>query len=249
MRHSEALHPQRTKAGGLLPCSCSLKGSSQTIMFHRTFWRIWTPLNNEDQLVMIGLTCSTRKVVTKNFKSLNSTLFRAPVCSVNASGIRHHCTNITHPLEQLERIKTLVTEHRGPIPLRTTLLCDDGKKIFLDTESATCSIDLHPKNSVTLELLVGEGQVHCSAQARPLLSPPRSRRRVSGMKHPLEHYIEYTLLLLFGITLRLLPLRIALLFRWLIALIGYHLVRFLSPCRSSKTNSTRPRQEPHLRSD
>ena len=46
------------------------------------------------------------------------------------------------------------------------------------------------------------------------------------MKRPLKHYIEYTLLLLFGITLRLLPLRIALLFGWLIALIGYHLVRF-----------------------
>ena len=46
------------------------------------------------------------------------------------------------------------------------------------------------------------------------------------MKHPLKHYIEYIFLLLFGTTLRLLPLRIALLFGWFIALIGYYLVRF-----------------------
>ena len=46
------------------------------------------------------------------------------------------------------------------------------------------------------------------------------------MKHPFKHYIEYALLLIFGTTLRLFPLRIALLFGWLVALIGHHLVRF-----------------------
>ena len=46
------------------------------------------------------------------------------------------------------------------------------------------------------------------------------------MKHSLKHHAEYALLLLFGTTVRLLPLRIALLLGWLIALIGHHLVRF-----------------------
>ena len=46
------------------------------------------------------------------------------------------------------------------------------------------------------------------------------------MKHSLKHYTEYAFLLLFGTILRLFPLRIALLFGWLIALIGHHLFRF-----------------------
>ena len=46
------------------------------------------------------------------------------------------------------------------------------------------------------------------------------------MKRSREHHAEEGLLLLFGTTVRLLPLRIALLLGWLIALIGHHLVRF-----------------------
>ena len=46
------------------------------------------------------------------------------------------------------------------------------------------------------------------------------------MMHSHKHRIEYAFLLLFGTTIRLLPLRIALLLGWLIAFIGHYLIRF-----------------------
>ncbi|HBO87365.1 MAG TPA: hypothetical protein DD620_01255 [Verrucomicrobia bacterium] len=46
------------------------------------------------------------------------------------------------------------------------------------------------------------------------------------MMHSHKHRIEYAFLLLFGTTIRLLPLRIALLLGWLIAFIGHYLLRF-----------------------
>ena len=163
-------------------------------------------------------------MATENFKSELHPLFRAPRLFGERLSIHLHEHHASR--EQLERIKTLVTEHRGPIPLHFCILCDDGKKIFLDTESIY-HIDPTPELIHALELLVGEGQVYYRTSTPPAKSatfaPPTGS---SGMKHPLKHYIEYTLLLLFGIILRLLPLRIALLFGWLIALIGYHLVRF-----------------------
>ena len=100
------------------------------------------------------------------------------------------------------------------------------KKSFLIPNPYTTST-LPPSSFMHLNCLwekVRSTMPHKRAPATPATFTTTVRS--SRMKHPLKHYTEYALLLLFGTTIRLFPLRIALLLGWLIALIGHHLVRF-----------------------
>ena len=152
----------------------SLKGSSQAVMFPEPFSE-YGHLVEEDQLVMIGAGIIDEEGGERKLQILElHPLFRAPRLYGERLSIHLHEHHASR--EQLERIKTVATENHGPIPLHFCILCDDGKKIFLDTESIYY-IDPTPELIHALELLVGEGQVYYSAQARPLLHPPRSRRR------------------------------------------------------------------------
>ena len=107
-------------------------------------------------------------------------------------------------------------------PLHFCIICDDGKNLSILNYATSTLLRVHsPK------LLVGEGHLLCRTSAPPATPATFTTTvRSSRTKYPLKHYTEYALLLLFGATIRLFPLRIALLFGWLVALIGHHLVRF-----------------------
>ena len=151
-----------------------LKGSTQAVMFTEPFSE-YGHLVEEDQLVMIGAGMLDEEGGERKLQILElHPLFRAP--RLYGERLCIHLHEHQAPREQLERIKTVIAEHHGPTPLHFCILCDDGKKIFLDTESVY-HIDPTPELIHALERLVGEGQVYYAAQARPLLRPPRPRRR------------------------------------------------------------------------
>jgi DNA polymerase-3 subunit alpha len=152
----------------------SLKGSTQAVMFPEPFSE-YGHLVEEDQLVMIGAGMLDEEGGERKLQILElHPLFRAP--RLYGERLSIHLHEHHAPREQLERIKTVIAENHGPTPLHFCILCDDGKKIFLDTESIY-HIDPTPELIHALEQLVGEGQVYYAAQARPLLRPPRPRTR------------------------------------------------------------------------
>lgn len=154
-----------------------LKGSTPVIMFPEPFSE-YGHLVEEDQLVMIGASMIDEEGGERKLQILElHPLFRAP--RIFGERLSIHLHEHHAPRETLTRIKTLISEHEGPIPLHFCVCCDDGKKIFLDTESIY-HIDPTPELIHALEQIVGEEQVYFAAQSRPLLRPPQERRRTYG---------------------------------------------------------------------
>ena len=154
-----------------------LKGSAPVIMFPEPFSE-YGHLVEEDQLVMVGASMIDEEGGERKLQILElHPLFRAP--RIFGERLSIHLHEHHAPREMLTRIKQLITQHEGPTPLHFCVCCDDGKKIFLDTESHY-HIDPTPELIHALEQIVGEEQVYFVAQSRPLLRPPRERRRSYG---------------------------------------------------------------------
>ena len=143
-----------------------LKGSTQAIMFPDAYEE-FGHLVEEDQLVMVCASITGEENGDRKLQVLELyPLFRAP--RIFGERISIHLHEHHTPKSQLEKIKSIITDHRGNTPLHFCILCDDGKKIFLDTE-CKYEIDPTPELIHTLESLVGEDQVYYAVKTRALL--------------------------------------------------------------------------------